>query len=474
MVFRILLLIVLYSTLAFVWERRLESTAEAPQQDAVERQPRLERLTRYLMKVPPEVMKPILLSIALMPDDRLARVDAWLRRPPADQLRELTVQDSPMLQKAGSLRDSLLLGWLGQEYCAPPFEAHLMICAAGDRLDDQMRNFALQSLSARALKAGDHETALRIMERAVAVPGATWSVVKGYLQRASERELIRPALSVLDTWLRRHEAGSAAREVEEAREMQCAFMLRSSLAAEALDIQVQALKAVPVGQALPESVLQRAVTAARAAGTPRIILPLLEQHLACFEEHQVSPSQLLIKEDASADYHHWLAEYVTFAEAVLPAVRSYEACQRLAAIGEGSALARVCALAEPAGRMDDAVLFLEQVLANALLRPVLLSLTGVQPLAKRVVLQAMKKAPGDRDLHYAATLAEAAAAPGSAAGLWQAYLRRFPEDAPASRRLIQAHLNARQPTLALRVLDGMKEASLTEADRHQRELLRQL
>jgi hypothetical protein len=209
-------------------------------------------------------------------------------------------------------------------------------------------------------------------------------------------------------------------------------MLRSSLAAEALDIQVQALKAVPVGQSLPESVLQRAVTAARAAGTPRIILPLLEQHLACFEEHQVSPSQLLIKEDASADYHHWLAEYVTFAEAVLPAVRSYEACQRLAAIGEGSALARVCALAEPAVRMDDAVFFLEQVLANALLRPVLLSLTGVQPLAKRVVLQAMKKAPGDRDLHYAATLAEAAAAPGSAAGLWQAYLRRFPEDAPAS------------------------------------------
>lgn len=86
----------------------------------------------------------------------------------------------------------------------------------------------------------------------------------------------------------------------------------------------------------------------------------------------------------------------------------------------------------------------------------------------------MKKAPGDRDLHYAATLAEAAAASGAATGLWQAYLSRFPEDAPACRRLIQAHLNARQPTLALRVLDGMKEGALTEADRHQRELLRQL
>lgn len=474
MAFRILLLIALYSTLAFVWDRRLQASAEAPSEDEVERQPRLERLTRYLMKAPPEVVKPILMSIALMPDDRLARVDAWLRRPPSQQLRELTVQDSPMLQKAGSLRDSLLLGWLGQEHSAPPLEAHLMICAAGDRLDDQMRNFALQSLSGRALKSGDHETALRIMERAVAVPGATWSVVKSYLQRASERELLRPALSVLDTWLKRHEAAAPARDVEEAREMQCAFLLRSNQAAEALDIQVQALKAVPAGLVLPESVLQRAVTAARAAETPTIILPLLEQQLCSFAEHQVSPLDLLKKQDASADYHHWLVEYVSFAEPLLPAVRSYEACQRLAAMGEGGALARVCALAEPAGRMEDAALFLEQALANAVLRPGVLSLTGMQPLAKRVVLQAMKKAPGDRDLHYAATLAEAAAAPGGATGLWQAYLSRFPEDAPACRRLIQAHLNARQPTLALRVLDGMKEGALTEDDRHQRELLRQL
>jgi hypothetical protein len=251
-------------------------------------------------------------------------------------------------------------------------------------------------------------------------------------------------------------------------------MLRSSQAAEALDIQVQALKAVPAGQALPESVLQRAVTAARAAETCTIILPLLEQQLSWFAEHQASPLELLKKQDTSAEYHHWLVEYVSFAEPVLPAVRSYEACQRLAAMGEGGALARVCALAEPAGRMDDAALFLEQALANAVLRPVVLSLTGMQPLAKKVVLQAMKKAPGDRDLHYAATLAEAAAAPGAATGLWQAYLRQFPGDAPASRRLIQAHLHARQPTLALRVLDGMKEGALTEDDRHQQELLRQL
>lgn len=474
MVFRILLLVLLYSTLAFVWERRLQSAAEVPQDDAAERQPRLERLTRYLMKAPREVVKPILMSIALMPDDRLARVDAWLRRPPADQLRELTVQDSPMLHKSGSLRDSLLLGWLGQEYSAPPLEAHLMICAAGDRLDDQMRNFALQSLSGRALKAGDHETALRIMERAVAVPGATWKVVKGYLQRASEREVLRPALSVLDTWLKRHEAGAAAGEVEEAREMQCAFMLRSGLAAEALDIQVQALKAVPEGRGLPANVLQRAVTAARAAEASSLVLPFLERHLASFAEHHAAPAELLKKVDVSADYHHWLAEQVSFAEAELPAVRSYEACQRLAAIGERSALARVCALAEPARRMDDAVLFLERALANAVLRPVVLSLAAEWPVARRVVFQAMKKAPGDRDLHYAATLAEAAAAPGASTGLWQAYLRRFPADAPASRRLVQAHLNARQPALALRVLDGMKEASLTEADRHQRELLRQL
>ena len=72
MAFRILLLIALYSTLAFVWDRRLQVTAEVPLEEEIERQPRLERLTRYLMKAPPEVVKPILMSIASIFQSRIA------------------------------------------------------------------------------------------------------------------------------------------------------------------------------------------------------------------------------------------------------------------------------------------------------------------------------------------------------------------------------------------------------------------
>jgi hypothetical protein len=470
---RFIFLFALYLGLAATWAWRLKpapETAADPQ-----RIPRLERLTHYLTKSPPEVVTQILMSITTLSDEKLAQVDEWLHRPPMEQLRELTIRDSAMLKSAGTLRDSLLLGWLGQEKATiATHEAHLMIAAAGDRLDDQMRLYAFETLASRARSEGDKDAAMFILDRAASLPRVRWSLIRTYVQLARERDTPAAALGAITDWLKKTGDKTPAADLEEARELQNHFLLRVNRPEEALDLQLQRLKAIPADAPLSEPTLNRALISARAAGQQVQVIPWLERVLASFPENALTPEALLTRPDLDSSYLHWLREYAALADRELPPARGFEACLRLAATGERSALARLCALVESAKRTDEATRFLHLALAQPALRPALLTLAQQDALARRIVAEALRKSPADRDLHYAATLAEAAATPGAAANHWQSYLRRFPQDVPAQRRLIQAHLSARQPDLALRVFDSIAPESLNDDDRHQRELLSQL
>ncbi len=471
---RLFLLFFLYIGLAAVWVWRLQPADPAVLVDT-QRTPRLERLTQYLTKAPPSVAQRILISIATMPDERLALVDAWLNLPPMQQLRELTVRDSAMLKNAGTLRDSLLLGWLGQEDTAIiTNEAHLMIAASGGRLDDQMRLYAFEVLASRARKEGDLESAMMILDRAAELPRSGWSITLTYVQIARSRELHSAALAAITDWLKKAGETAPAQHLNEARELQVQLLVRLNRAEEALDLQLQRLQAMPKDAPVPEATLGHALISARACHQQVQILPWLERLLASFPDHSVKPEELLTRADLDESYLHWLREYVAIVDRELPPSQAFEACLRLAATGERAALARVCALAETAKAIPAATRFLHQALNQLTLRPVVLDLAQQDALARRIVTEALRKAPTNRDLHFAATLAEAAATPSSASVLWQSYLRRFPQDAPAQRRLIQAHLTARQPDLALRVFETIAPNSLTDADKHQREVLSQL
>ena len=471
---RFLFLVLLYGGLAGAWMWRLKQPDPALVEDP-QRTPRLERLTRYLTKAPPSVVERILLSIAPMPDNRLALVDGWLDLPPMQQLRELTVRDAEMLKGAGTLRDSLLLGWLGQENTTiAPNEAHLMIAASGGRLDDQMRLYAFEVLASRARREGDLESAMSILDRAAELPTARWSITRTYVQIARERDQASAALPAIADWLKKSAKLAPAPDLDEACEIQAHLLVRMNRAEEALDLQLERLKALPKDAPLPESTLNRALLSAHAAHQATLVLPWLERMLASFPENTLKAEELLTHADLDGSYVHWLREYVAIADRELPALRAFEPCLRLAAAGERSALARVCALAEEAKSVPEASQFLKLALAQPTLRPVVLDLAQQDSLARRVVTETLRQSPADHDLHYAATLAEAAAQPGSATAIWQSYLRSFPQDAPARRRLAQAHLTARQPDLALRALEAISPDDLTDADRHQQEVLGQL
>jgi len=465
-------LVFLYLLLAGLWTWRLYPEPAVPEDTT--RLPRLEKLSRYLMKAPPAVVKPILMSVALLPDTRLAMVDQWLALQPLQQLRELTVKETPMLKKSGSLRDSLLLAWLGQEQLGSPCESYAMIAAAGDRLDSGMMLYALEKLAAHSNKLGDAAGALPILQRALELPNAPWKTLTSYVQAARDLGQESNALRAVSDWILDHPAAQADEHLMEAREMQMTLMLRLGRTQDAHAQQIDYLKESPATGPLPTPDMDRALVSARAADQQVKLIPWLERQLANFPEHELAAKDLLNKLDSDPDYLHWLAEYAAIADRDLPAAAAFSACIRLAATGQQGALARVCSHAEKAKRLPEAEAFLTLALANPLLRSSLLELAQLEVTALKVVSEALRKSPKDQSLHFAATLAEAAAKPSSAATLWQIYLRRFPADLAAQRRLIQVHVLARQPDLALRVYQSLDRKTLSPEDLRQCAVLRQL
>lgn len=465
-------LILLYLVLAGAWAWRLRPVPE-PIMDA-QRIPRLEDLSRYLAKAPPSVVKPILMSVASLSDETLALISAWLSRPPLQQLRELTVQQSPMLTNTGTLRDSLLLAWLGQDEIGTTSLAFPMFAAAGDRFDNQIKLYTFEVLAARAQQQGDIIGALPILLRAAELPNATHQTLNNYTRAAQTQGQEIAALHAINDWLKKHPETSATAQIMDAREHQMILMHRLKRADDAFVLQLEYLKAAPQTGPLPSPDLERALVSGRAAGQQMQLLPWLERQLANYPEHRTEPKDLLTQDTLDPDYLHWLAAYAAIADQDLPPAAAFDACLKLAATGERCAIVRLCALAEPAKRIPEAESFLTLALSHLALRPTVLEVAQSSALGLQVVAAALRSAPKDQALHFAATLAEAVSKPASAPLLWQAYLRQFPADMPAQRRLIQAHLRARQPDLALRVYRSVDPKNLTAADKRERDVLSQL
>lgn len=471
---RFRLVILLYVLLAVMWAWRLQP-ARSQLADELRTQ-RLDKLTRYLVLAPKETLPSLLISVARMSDEKLVQVEDWLSRPSLQQLRLLTIEPTPMLENAGTLREALLLGWLGQKALPAPLPAHFMIAAAGDKLDDTMRLFSFRRLSDHAMSLGDKSTAQLILSRACELPIADWSMVLELVRLSQLQGQKNVALVTLGRWIERQDRKKQTSEISDARRLYASLLLRSGRALEALSHLQAILKAVPANHALPARDLELALVCAQSADQGLTMQPWLQRQLSFFPENILSPEELLEKACIAPDYRHWLSESASIADRWLSAPQAYDLCLRLAAAGEGSALSRICALAAPAKRVDDTTRFLHAVLKSpTALQPALLELAQTDTLARRVVTEVLQQRPDDQALHYAATLAASAQArPGSAAAIWLSYLRRFPGDLPATRRLIQAHLHARQPHIARRVYDGLDPQSLTAEDRHQLEILSQL
>ncbi|MDZ4287658.1 MAG: hypothetical protein U0984_06860, partial [Prosthecobacter sp.] len=355
------LLIVLFLALAGAWTWRLWPRTLAAADDTA-RIEQLKEVAVYISKAPREVVQPILTSLAVVSDSQLAVLQDWIDGSPAQQLRELTVQNNLPLDR--NVREALLLAWLGQDEKAPLMESHLMISAAGDHLGDDVKLYALEQLARRGVSEGQPKVAVTILERALKLPNATWETLNQMVDTCRGAGDFATAVSAVKSWIKRQPEDGVNARVDEARDLEVALMLQGHRAEEALSGQLDILKSSPQ-DLLPERVLDRARVCASAASQSVRLVPWIERHLANFPEHLFDWRGLLEKTDVHPDYRRWLLNLTTIAEKELTERKAFDLGLRLAACGERNAIPRLCALATPAKRVKEC----EQFLAEALDRP---------------------------------------------------------------------------------------------------------
>jgi hypothetical protein len=465
------LVVVLFLLMTAAWTWRLWPRVEAGTIDESVRLEQLKLVAGFLSKAPPEVVKPILASLAEVSDSQLAVLHEWVEKPSAQQLRELTVQKSLPVEKG--VREALLLAWLGQAEKGPLMESFLMIAASGERLGEDVKLYALERLGREALREEQPKVAVAILERAAKLPNATWDTVNQLVegsQTAGEPEV---ALAGLRAWIQKEGKDKTGPKVEDARDLEVELMLQAGLAEEALSGQLEALQAAPP-DLLSERVLDRAWACAVAANQTHRLAPWIEKHLAAFSEQRIPWQGLMGRSNLAPEYRRWLQCLTSVAEGTAAEGLAFDLYLRLAATGEVCAVARLCDLAMRADKAEDLRAFVKRALQEPALATAVLAAAQEQLAVGKLVAAELRERPRDRELHFAAAAAEAAARPvEQAAMVWQSFLRRFPDDEPARRQLVKCHLAARQTAMARRVLDEM-EGSLTEAEVRQREMLRQL
>lgn len=472
------LLLALYAALFSLWTWRLAVPHKSPASEAddarvAEVQKARESVAAYLAKAPQGTALPAMIQLVRMPDATALALAAWVAETPIRQLRQITVQQTAVSDLGREWREALLQTWLAHQKPVHLEDAHAIIAAAGDRIPDLARIEALQTLARRAQAQGDLPVAVTILSRACDIPAAPWETVAHLGTVCRNLRHPSPALRALKLWMQRHPQDSYAEEREDACNLELSLLLDAGQMAEAASLQFSRL----TGSApYPAASLERAFLAARQARQGSLLLPALERQLQTYPEHAIPPHQLAGKKDVSPDYRRWITCYASICDAEQPAPVAFAACLRLAALRDAAALPRLCALARNQAMEAEAGAALNWALDQPDTQKAVLQLAQTSPLARSALLERLRREPANRPLHFAAASAAATAASQThtSAQPWQDYLRRFPDDHAARRRLAQAYVQDHQHAMALRTYDSFPPDALTAEDRHQQELLKHL
>lgn len=450
-----LLLVGLYAALAAAWTWRLSPlpvaagphAATARENDAAQQhQARLSATAAWLARAPKHTAMPALMRLACLPEGDVHALAAWIRQPPLTQLRQLTVQTSPVAALGREWNEALLYTWLGHHPQVSLLDAHLMVAAAGDRLTDNTRLEVLSAMAAEAILRNESATAANILARACELPGATWEMQKQLAAAGRSARQFPPVLRALGLWIS-HEKDPE--RLQEALDIELSLMLDADLPAEAFSLQMSRL----TGSApFSERDLDRAWVAAQQAHQGLRFLPVLEKHLATFPEHSLNLESLKSRTTVSPDYLRWLTCHTAICDVEQPAALAYQGYLRMAVLRSAVALPRLSALAcSPQAETEVESLFREAMM-DSTRRKETLKLALVPPgdrLAGRTMSSLLRLRPDDRNLHFDVTQ-ETIASVGHrqqsspASLLWQEFLQRFPGDSEAEAALAKARLIERQ------------------------------
>ena len=461
-----LLLVFSYSMLAVAWGWRLHANDKIPDAsvDASLEATRT-ALAPCLARAPKHLQMAAATQLGLLPDAELKSLQSWAKMMPEQRLRQLTVQHGP-LQTPSPLNTALIFAELKRTDAPLIEDSRLFVCAAGDRIEEADKIGMLELLAAQALEAGDASLAVSIHERVCESPSATWQNVLNLTEAARIARRPAAALRVVKEWLAAVPPRVNASQREEALDLQLSLLLEGSRYAEASRISLDALRVLKPGSSLPPRLLERALLATRAANESAELLPWIELHLRSFADHQRSVTGLASGAAAAPAYRRWLNEGACIADLNHQSSIACDLFFRLAAMGETRVLARLHTLATQMGRERE----FSSVLAGLQPRfsPVQLAQAlaegGAPAPARTLLAPHLESSPDDRTAwHLLTEIDIMQRGEASAAMLWEALLKRFPDDVYAIQHLSRLQIAGAQNPQALRTLQAIPESQRDEA-----------
>lgn len=462
------MLVLLYAALAGAWGWRLQASKQPPVDETLQAT-RVEVVKR-IANLSPRRLNPALFQLGLLPEGEVKNLARWLEEPATPRLRQLTVQQGP-IGDAGPLIAALILAEVQRSDAPALDEMRLLVSAAGDRLEEPVKIEVLSLLAHQAAETGDLHLATDIWLRVSESPAATWSEVEELVEAARAARRPAAALKVVKAWLDDAKGHLTSEQLPKAQDMQIQLLIEGGRVAEASRIARDALRALPAKSAVPEIMLERALRAATAAAESGELLPWIERRLREHPEHASTWEQLAAGRETSPSYRHWLWHAASISDLQSHHGTACELFFRAAAIGDLKCLGRLHALAAQTGRSKDFATLLESLQNRPQEALSLIDLAraleaGGAPEAGRDLLAAhLKTHAEDRDAAFAMTeIDEARRGPGSSMTLWEGFLRKFPDDTAALRRLAALQTADGQHLPALRSLQRIPTENLAEAD----------
>ncbi len=462
------MLVLLYAALAGAWGWRLQASKQPPVDETLQAT-RVEVVKR-IAKLPPRRLNPALFQLGMLPEGEVKNLARWLEEPATPRLRQLTVQQGP-IGDAGPLIAALILAEVQRGDAPALDEMRLLVSAAGDRLEEPVKIEVLGLLAHQAAETGDLHLATDIWLRITESPVATWSEVEELVEAARDARRPAAALKVVKAWLDDAKGHLTSEQLPKAQDMQIQLLIEGGRVAEASRISRDALRALPAKSAVPEIMLERALRAATAAAESGELLPWIERRLREHPEHASTWEQLAAGRETSPSYRHWLWHAASISDLQSHHGTACDLFFRVAAIGDLKCLGRLHALSAQTGRSKDFSTLLESLQNRPQEALSLIDLAraleaGGAPEAGRDLLAAhLKTQPEDRDATFAMTeIDEARRGPGSSMILWEGFLRKFPDDTAAMRRLAALQTADGQHLPALRSLQRIATENLAEAD----------
>lgn len=401
-----------------------------------------------------------------LPIERLKLLGRLAALTPREQLRQIFGLARPLTYDP--FVHHFALGAVRFVDVIPPAEAWSIIEPVTGQIPDQPRLQLLRLLATNALAVGNPALAAQVSARACESGISKWEdarqMVLGF------RWSGQPGMAVrhLRAWQQRRKHPSSPAEEAEIREVGYRLALEANLPGEAFDLCLHQLNAQPALSPASAVLLEQAYHAAVLAERSREMLPWIESFIATLPEARLAWKDLLRMDgDATssrATYKTWVKRAAEVADWHALPEKAYSHYLRLVAMREIASLDRFLPLSDALGRGEETAEVLQALgpLPNREQLEIyvarLVASNGEAGKARGMYEAWVAEHPEDRSARFElACLLEGIADIQTAMRSFEEFLRAFPRDVAAIKKLARLRVRAGQYETALRDLAALQD-----------------